>query len=121
MHPPGDHPPIHDGRHAPAPLWLYALAFGTLVVAGLVFGEMAEAARQTDPDAIDIHIPTWVRAHADEWPGLTRLFRAVTVLGNYPTAVILVLLVALILLTLHRTKIGGVRAADPFLWLGVTS
>jgi undecaprenyl-diphosphatase len=121
MHPPADQSPAHEGRHIPAPLGLYALAFGALVVAGLVFGEMAEAARRTDPDDIDLHIPAWVRAHADEWPGLTRLFRATTALGNFPMAVVLVVLIAVILLTLHRAKIGGVRAADPFLWLGVTS
>jgi undecaprenyl-diphosphatase len=121
MPPPDDRPLAHDQRHTPAPLWLYGLAFGALVVAGLVFGEMAEAARRTDPDDIDLHIPAWVRAHANEWPGLTRLFRAVTVLGNYPTAVVLVVLVALILLALHRRRIGGVRPADPFLWVSVTS
>jgi undecaprenyl-diphosphatase len=114
-------PPAHDARHTPAPLWLYALAFGGLVIAGLVFGEMAEAARRTAPDDIDIHIPAWVRANAAGRPSLTRLFRTVTVLGNYPTAVILVLLVALTLFALNRAKIGGVRAADPFLWLSVTT
>src|SRR3954453_2208956 len=99
---PDHQPPAPDERHTPAPLWLYALAFGALVVAGLVFGEMAEAARRTDPGDIDIHIPAWVRAHADEWPGLTRLFRMATALGNFPMAVVLVALIALILLTLHR-------------------
>src|SRR4051812_23420891 len=118
---PDDQPPAPDERHTAAPLWLYALAFGALVVAGLVFGEMAEAARRTAPDDIDLHVPAWVRAHAAEWPGLTRLFRAATALGNFPMAVVLVVLIALLLLTLHRAKIGGVRAADPFLWVGVTS
>jgi membrane-associated phospholipid phosphatase len=121
MNSPGDPPPIRDERHGLAPLWLYALAFAALAVAGWLFGAMAEAARREIPGDLDTRIPDWVRAHAGQWPLLTRIFRAATRLGDFPISVILVLLVAGALMALHRAKIGGVRRADPFLWLGVTS
>src|SRR5207249_11390027 len=104
-----------------APLWLSALAFSALLIAGCLFGGMAEEAREVDADDIDFSIPVWVRTHGHEWSGLTGLFRAVTVLGNFPVAGSLVLLAAWMLLALHRERIGGVRRADPFLLLVVTT
>ena len=120
MEPPSDHPLTHDERQGLAPPWLYALAFAALAAAGWLFGAMAEAARHAIPGDLDTRIPAWVQAHAGERPRLTRLFRAVTTIGDYPISLILVLLVAGALMALHRAKIGGVRRADPLLWLAVT-
>jgi undecaprenyl-diphosphatase len=112
--------PAVGERHAGPPPWLYVLAFLGLVFGGYAFGEMAEAARDTTPDGIDAALPAWIRSHAPQWPGVTRFFKTVTVVGNFAVGDALIALITLALVFLHRERLAGIRRADAFLWVGVT-
>src|SRR5439155_11758291 len=109
---------IKPGAASP-PLWPYLLAFSALIVLGLAFGEMAKEARQEVPDGLDLHAIHWVSRHHREWPGLTHLFLAITVLGNPEVATASTLLVAAVLVWLGRHKVGRLRKREALFWLGV--
>jgi undecaprenyl-diphosphatase len=113
--------PDDDLRQARPPLWLYGAGFAALAAAGYVLGEVSEEAREAVPEGIDAVLPDWVRAHRERWPMVTRSFRAITELGNFPVAHLLVVSVALALYLLHRAKVGAIRRSDGFFWLGVTA
>jgi undecaprenyl-diphosphatase len=114
----GDPAPAQDGPPRP-PLWAYALALAVLAALGWAFGEAAEAARSKEPDGLDRHVLAWVVRHRDEWPGLTRFFRAVTWLGNTQVATASTILIAVALLALGRRRVGNLRKREAFFWLGV--
>lgn len=120
MPPDADAPSPEDIRHATPPFWLYFLALIALVLMGLAFGEVAEAARQAVPDGIDHAVPHWVQAHAARWPRVTAFFYMVTQLGNFAVGDCLIGLIALGLVAFHRKKVAGIRRNDVFLWVGVT-
>jgi membrane-associated phospholipid phosphatase len=100
-------------------LWPYVLAFAALVALGLAFGETARAARRTVPDTLDLHVLNWVVRHHQEYPGLERLFKTVTRLGDRDVATPATLLVALVLFVLGRRRVADLRVREAVFWLAV--
>lgn len=113
-------PPVRPENDAERPpFWPYVLAFFALALLGLAFGEMARLARLEAPDGFDLHLSMWVSRHHQEWPGLTRLFGAMTWLGDAEVATPLTCAVALALLILGRLRIARLRKREALFWLGV--
>jgi len=113
--PPPAPPAVGPGA---APAWPYLLAMAGLAACGIAFGLVAMAARRTDPGNLDRLVLDWVVAHRADWPGVTRFFRAYTVIGNYgvSAAVIAVLTAAIFALRrLHAGNLGRGEAVFFFL------
>jgi undecaprenyl-diphosphatase len=113
-----NHASSSDAPSSP-PIWPYVVAFLALIAIGLVFGELAEAARQQVPDAFDLRVTTWVSLHHQDWPFLERLFRWITWLGDTRVATTATALVALVLVVLGRQRKARLRTREALFWLSV--
>lgn len=78
-------PPPEPGA---APAWPHGAALGVLLGLGLAFGLLAREARRQQPDGPDRHALGWLTAHRAAWPGATRAFGWVTLLGDAPWSIL---------------------------------
>lgn len=97
--------------------WLTFVAFIALFAAGLGLGELVGAGRQVRPDTLDYRAAVLVMAHRPAWPGLTRLFRLATRIGDWEVGLPLVLGVGALLAALDRSGTPGIRRLEIGLWL----
>lgn len=111
--------PGHSTRlSARAFAYLYSAALLGLLLLGLVFEAMGEAARIDEPTDLDNAVHRWVVSRRPDWPWLTTLFRWATCFGNPDVATLATVLIAFVLFASHRRGMWRVRAAEPFVWLG---
>jgi membrane-associated phospholipid phosphatase len=99
-------------------LGLYGASLGALCVVGLAFAALAQSARVEAPTSLDHVAHAWVVRHRAQWPLVTRLFRWATLFGDPDIATLATGLTAVGLYVLHRQRLGGVRPAEPLVWLG---
>lgn len=116
--PPGSTEPSPLGRgYVSAPLWTYPIVFVALLGAGVVIGEVADIDRQIAPDSLDQDIMDWVLRHRGESPSVTRLFSAVTRLGNPNVATSAIVVIAVLMFVLHRRGVYRIRRGEAWFWI----
>jgi membrane-associated phospholipid phosphatase len=115
-------PPSPSRRPGPesGPWWAYPAVFLGLLAVGVALGEAIDVDRESGPGSLDRRAWAWVRDHRDAWPGVTRLARSVTRLGDVEAGPLLVAAVALALAAAWRWGVAGVGRWDAWFWVGAT-
>lgn len=113
----------HPDSSSPAPRrvwrswWLTSIVFAALFAVGLGLGELVGADQQVRQDVLDHRVSAWVVAHRPAWPGVTRLLRLATRIGDWEVGLPLVLGFCVLLAVLNRSGTPGVRRFELGLWL----
>jgi undecaprenyl-diphosphatase len=97
--------------------WLTSVTFVALFAVGLGLGELVGADRQIRTDDLDHRVSAWVVAHRPAWPGLTRLLRVASRIGDWEVGLPLVIGVSVLLAALNRSGTPGIRRGEIGLWL----
>ncbi len=115
--PPPTTPAIGPGA---APAWPYLLALVGLVACGIAFGLVAMAARRNVPGNLDRLVLDWVVANRADWPGVTRFFRAYTVIGNHGVSAVVIAVLTAAIFALHQGGVGNLGRGEALFFFLVT-
>lgn len=106
---------------ASAPPWPCAVGLLLLLILGVAFGLAAREGRETAPDGYDQATVQWIASHRDAAPGLTRLLRVVTRLGDWPWSALATLLAAGTVTLIPGREPRSGRRLEALFFLGTVS
>ncbi|MDB5348861.1 MAG: rane-associated phospholipid phosphatase [Planctomycetota bacterium] len=102
-----------------APYWPYPVAFAAVIVLGHFLGGWVDMEGDVDPGSMDHTAREWVVRNRGAWPVMTRLARAVTLLGNPEAATTAIIVIAATFFVLRQLGIGNIRKGEALFWLVV--